>query len=617
MQKKQFFCWNGSYNGIFPQCDTSYIIRFRSTILNQHSLIVPTGADQVSSWLNSFEVALTACDHAGLASLFDDDCHWRDLLALTWNITPRRGREAIAEGLAKAQPSARASNFRIAVGHREPRLVTRLGLEVIEAIFAFDTELGRGLGVVRLLASHPEKAFALMTSLQELNGHEERVGARRPSGDAYSRNFGGENWSDLRAAQGAYAERDPAVLVVGAGHAGLSTAAKLRMLGVDTLTIDAKPRVGDVWRDRYHSLALHNQTTTNHLPYLPFPPHWPQYLPKDMVGGWLETYAWAMECNVWTSTLLIGGHFDEAKGIWNAQLRRADGSERTIHPRHIVFANGIVGGPVRPSLPGLDAFRGEVMHTHDYKNGKAWRGKRALVLGTGTSAHDVAQDLHESGANVKMLQRGSTTVVSVKSAALNQTLYHAEDLSVEDADLISSLATNELLVRGFKITTKRMMAMDHDLIEGLKARGFKIDFGNDLSGHQVKLRQRFGGYYLNCGASELIVNGAIGLLQWSDVDHFVAEGVLMKDGRTESADLIVLATGYETEQEYIRRLMGSEIADKIGPVWGMDKDEELANMFKPTPQKGLWFIGGGFSHSRIYSHYLGLQIKARELGLID
>ena len=585
--------------------------------MNQHAVIVPTIADKVSSWLNSFETALSGGDQAGLAALFAEDCHWRDLLAFTWTITPRKGRAAIAERLVEAQQSAKASNFRIAEGHRAPRIVTRLGLEVIEAIFAFDTGLGHGLGVVRLLTANPETAFAMMTSLKELKGHEEKVGALRPNGDAYSRNFGGENWSDLRARQVAYEERDPAVLVVGAGHAGLSTAAKLRMLGVDALTIDAKPRVGDVWRDRYHSLALHNQTTTNHLPYLPFPPHWPQYLPKDMVGGWLETYAWAMECNVWTSTLLTGGDYDDAKGVWNATLRKADGSERVIHPRHIVFANGIVGGPVRPNLPGLDAYRGTVMHTHDYGDGKAWSGKRVFVLGTGTSAHDVAQDLHESGAQVKMIQRGSTTVVSVKSAALNQALYHAENLTVEDADLISSVATNELLIRGFKLTTKRMIEMDHDMIEGLKARGFKIDFGPDLSGHQVKLRQRFGGYYLNCGASELIVDGSIGLLQWSDIDRFVSGGLVMKDGRTEEADLIVLATGYETEQEYIRRLMGNDIADKVGPIWGMDKDEELANMFKPTPQKGLWFIGGGFSHSRIYSHHLGLQIKARELGFID
>ena len=66
----------------------------------------------------------------------------------------------------------------------------------------------------------------------------------------------------------------------------------------------------------------------------------------------------------------------------------------------------------------------------------------------------------------------------------------------------------------------------------------------------------------------------------------------------------------------IRELLGEEIAEKIGPVWGMDEDGEMCNMYKPTPQKGLWFIGGGFAQSRVWSHYVALQIKAREAGIV-
>jgi cation diffusion facilitator CzcD-associated flavoprotein CzcO len=577
---------------------------------------IATISDHVARWLSSFENALRSGDRAAIASLFAEDCHWRDLMAFTWDITPHEGRQMNADGLVRAQPSIQAENFEIAPDRRVPRSVKRTGLDVFEAIFRFETKVGRGLGVLRLPASRPEKAFALMTSLRELKGHEEPTLDRRMSGEAYSRNFGGSNWTDLRATQQAFERREPAVLIIGAGHAGLSIAARLRLLGVDALTIDAKPRVGDVWRDRYHSLALHNEVVSNHLPYLPFPPHWPSYLPKDMVAGWLETYAWAMECNVWTSTTFVGGSFDDASGTWTANLRLADGSERVIRPRNIVFANGIVGSPIRPKLPGLDEFKGEVTHTHDFKSGAAWRGKRALVLGTGTSAHDVAQDLQAHDAAVKMVQRGSTTVVSIKSASFNHVLYYAENLTTEDADLILSSATNTLLTRGFQLAVKRMIENDKELLAGLAARGFKYDFGEDGAGHQQKLRKRFGGYYLNCGASELIVSGHIGLLQYDDIERFVPEGALMKDGSVEKADLIVAATGYETQQQLVRRLLGDEIADKVGPVWGLDRNGELANMFRPTAQKGLWFIGGGFGHSRIYSQYLGLQIKAREVGLV-
>ena len=85
------------------------------------------------------------------------------------------------------------------------------------------------------------------------------------------------------------------------------------------------------------------------MPYLPFPPNWPSFLPKDMVAGWLETYAWAMECNVWTGTNFLGG--DLRRGCGHLECAACAGptaSERVLQPRHIVFANGIVGQPDAP-----------------------------------------------------------------------------------------------------------------------------------------------------------------------------------------------------------------------------------------------------------------------------
>lgn len=574
------------------------------------------GSDHVAQWLADFEAALRRCNRAELVSLFAEECHWRDLVAFTWNITPKIGVAAIVDRLLEDQPRIRARNFNMCGQRTAPREVMRVGVDVVEAIFEFETEVGRGHGVVRLLAAQPDKAWVLMTSLHELKGHEEPIGERRPSGSAFSRTFGGENWADRRAREEGFSDREPAVLIVGGGQAGLSVAARLRLLGVDTLVVDKLPRVGDVWRTRYHALALHNQVSLNHLAYLPFPPNWPKYLPKDMLGNWLETYASAMECNVWTGTMLLDGSYDEAGGHWNARVRRPDGSERVLRPRHLVFANGIVGAPKMAQAPGLENFTGEVVHTHGYTDGTRWRGRNVLVLGAGTSGHDIAQDLQGSGANVKLIQRGSITVASVDAAGINHGLYYNEGLPIEDCDLIAATSTYPLLVRGYQANVRKMQEIDKDLIAGLTARGMKLDFGEDGTGHQMKLRRRFGGYYLNCGASDLIINGEIGLLQWEDADHFVPEGLLMKDGRVEKADLLVTATGYQNQQEVVRNILGNEIADKVGPVWGLDTDGELANMFKPTPQEGLWFVGGGFAHARIYSRYIALQIKAREAGLL-
>ena len=132
----------------------------------------------------------------------------------------------------------------------------------------------------------------------------------------------------------------------------------------------------------------------------------------------------------------------------------------------------------------------------------------------------------------------------------------------------------------------------------------------------MKYRRRCGGYYLDAGCAQLLIDGEIGLLSFDRIERFVAEGALLKDGTIVPADLLVLATGYHTQQEMVRRLLGHDTAERVGQVWGIGADGEMSNMWKRTPQPGLWFMGGGLTQSRIYSKYMALQIKAIELGYI-
>ena len=569
-----------------------------------------------AAWLGAFEAALLARDATQLAALFHDESHWRDVLAFTWHMTPVAGREAIAARLVAEQPRTGAQGFHLPAGRRAPRQVTRLGTDSIEAIFEFNTAVGRGAGIFRLspAADGTMLAWHLSTTLQALTGHEEKIGANRPSGAAYSRNFGGDNWADMRRKAAAYEDHDPTVVVVGGAQAGLAVAARLNQLGVDTLVVEKWPRIGDSWRRRYHSLALHNSIHINHLPYMEFPPTWPIYIPKDMLGNWFEFYADAMEINCWTDTEFVSGSWDEAAKQWTAVLRRADGTERVVRPRHLVFANGVSSYPMIPELPGLADFQGEVIHSEGFDTGADWAGRNALILGTGSSANDIALDLHSHGVNTTMIQRGSTTVVSINpSARLNEAIWD-EMPALDDADLIVSSAPPPLVLKGYKAVAKRMQALDHDLIEGLKRIGFKHDMGEDETGHQMKYYRRGGGYNLDAGSSELMIKGELGLLQYERIERFVAEGALLQDGSTVPADLIVLATGYFPQQELVRRALGEEMVQRIGPVWGISENGELNNMYKRTPQQGLWFIAGGLAQCRINSKYLALQIKAMELG---
>src|SRR6185436_11978610 len=281
------------------------------------------------------------------------------------------------------------------------------------------------------------RAWTFLTALDELSGIEEMVGRSRPKGESYSRDFRGPNWLDLRTSAAEYADRDPAVLVVGGGQAGLSIAARLTQLQVDTLIVDRWPRIGDCWRKRYHALTLHNQVHVNHLPYMPFPPNWPVYIPKDKVASWFESYAEAMELNYWTATEFRGAEYDESERRWTVPLERADGTKRTLRPRHIVLATGVSGIANLPDIPSLANFRGKMLHSSQYTDGESWQGANAIVIGTGNSGHDIAQDLYSSGANVTLVQRSPTLIVNIEpSAQLPYALYD-EGPSLEDCDLIT------------------------------------------------------------------------------------------------------------------------------------------------------------------------------------
>jgi pyridine nucleotide-disulfide oxidoreductase len=554
-------------------------------------------ATSVSHWLGTFESALAGRDEGKLRELFHADSHWRDVLAGTWRIRTVSGIEAILRELK----SAEARDFRIDPARTPPRHATRAGEGCVEAIFRFETNQGTGAGVLRL---RDEKAWTLLTALDELKGHEENIGARRPKGWTYSREFGGPNWLDLRKARAEFKSAEPAVLVVGGGQAGLSIAARLAQRAIDALIVDRWPRIGDNWRRRYHALTLHNQVHVNHLPYMPFPPNWPVYIPKDKLASWFEGYVEAMEINYWTGTEFTGGRYDEKAKRWSVTVTR-EGKECQLHPRHIVLATGVSGMPSIPDIPTLEGFSGTVIHSSQYVDGEDWKGKRAIVIGTGNSGHDIAQDLYSAGAQVTLVQRSPTLIINCDpSAQLVYSLY-SEGPPLEDCDLITASVPFALARKAHQLATENAKRLDKTLLDKLERKGFRLGFGDDNTGWQFLYLTRGGGYYFNVGCSDLIVEGKIALAQISELKD------LLKD-----TDLVVLATGWKGQEHLVKKLFGEDVAARVGPIWGFGADQELRNMFTRTAQPGLWFIAGSFAQSRIYSKYLALQIQASELGLL-
>jgi putative flavoprotein involved in K+ transport len=579
-----------------------------------------TPTERATNWLSAFASASARNDAAGAAAMFDSDSHWRDLIAFSWNIKTVDGRDAIAAMLKATLESTKPTAWKLDGEASEKDGIT-------DAWFTFETATARGRGHVRLKG---DKAWTLLTTAQELKGFEEKKGRNRWRGTDHGVHPGRKNWLEQKSENEATLgySKQPYVLIIGGGQGGIALGARLKRLGVPTIIVEKNQRPGDSWRKRYKSLCLHDPVWYDHLPYLPFPDDWPVFSPKDKIGDWLESYVKIMELNYWTKSECKSAKYDPAKKEWIVEVVR-DGKPVTLRPRQLVLATGQAGVPNMPDYPGMKDFKGTQRHSSQHPGGEDYTGKKCVVIGSNNSAHDIAADLWENGADVTMVQRSSTHV-SRSESLMEVTTYplwgeeaQEKGITTDKADLIAASVPYKLLGEFQKPLYAEIKRRDADFYERLKKAGFMLDFGDDESGLFMKYVRRGSGYYIDVGASELICNGSIKLKQ-GKVERITANGVRFTDGSELPADLIVYATGYGSMNGWAAQLISKEVADKVGKCWGLGSNTtkdpgpwegELRNMWKPTQQEGLWFHGGNLHQSRHYSQFLSLQLKARMEGL--
>ncbi|KAK2071367.1 hypothetical protein P8C59_005796 [Phyllachora maydis] len=586
-----------------------------------------------------FNDALEKRDYKLLADLFVEDGYWRDHLALSWALHTLKGRDKM-QGHLQQLPGTRLQRVEVddSSAWRAPTLVNFspserqvVGMQVYTTLQLSD---GTGRGLARLVERDGQwKIWTLFTTRESLAGHEEPSQRSRPVGVDHGGQPGRKNWLDRRTDEAEFGTAEPAVLIVGAGQAGLTVHARLKMLNVPALIVEANDRIGDNWRKRYHQLVLHDPVWYDHLPYLPFPEHWPVFTPKDKLAEWFECYAKALELNVWMRSAVTSSTWDDATQTWTVTVARTrpDGTAetRTLHPKHLIQATGHAGKKHMPAIPGRDTFAGLLCHSADFPGarphdddsggggGGRRRQKKAVVVGACNSSHDICQDLYEHGYDVTMVQRSTTCVVTSTAATdiMLGGLYAEGGPPVEDADLWLWAWPAEAFKTMQLDLTARQVAADKPLLQGLERAGFQLDYGPDDAGLFIKYLQRGGGYYFDVGASQLIIDGKIKVRQGQDVAAVVPQGVQLADGSVLEADEIVFATGFENMRTQCRLLFGDAVADRVGDVWGYDDEGEVRALWRDTGHAGFWFHGGNLALCRYYSRILALQIAARLDGL--
>ncbi|OQE23158.1 hypothetical protein PENSTE_c009G03595 [Penicillium steckii] len=578
-------------------------------------------------WLSSLEVIFRSGDFSHIKDIFNEDSWWRDIISLQWDFRTIHGRGDIERFLIENRAHEPIACFKLQEdGHFQPKLEIvkeDTGFAWISSLFHFETRIGRGSGVLRLTQEEPGqwKAFSVYTSLQELKGFEEPLGERRAYGTLDSMPGGVENgtWLERRQRQLDFLDHEPEVLVIGAGQSGLNLGARLQSLGISTLIVEKNDRVGDNWRNRYRTLVTHDPAEFTHTAYLPFPKNWPQFTPKDKLADWFENYASIMELNVWTKTQMKNTIYEDSKGQWTIDLIR-DGKPRTVRPHHVVFCTGHAGEPLIPSFPGQNDFKGTIYHGSQHEDASQYdvKGKKVLVVGTGNSGHDISENFYQNGAEVTMLQRSGTYVLTLDKGVfiLHEGMHCENGPPTEQSDIVGESLPFPVQFALNIDMTKRIAHEEKENIEGLERVGFKFEWGIDRSGIARLYYTRGGGYYVDVGCSKLIIDGKIKMHQSpGGITGFTSDAVVLKDGTHLNADIVVLATGYDNMKTTVQKVMGDKVAERCNDVWDLDVEGELNSIWRPSGHPNFWFMGGNLALCRIYSKYLALQIKAAEEGL--
>jgi cation diffusion facilitator CzcD-associated flavoprotein CzcO len=340
-------------------------------------------------------------------------------------------------------------------------------------------------------------------------------------------------------------------IIIGAGPAGLACAAAMTAAGLSAATLEKAGTVGSVWRLHYDRLHLHTDRDHSGLPGMAMPRDYPTYPSRAQVVEYLEAYA--QRFNVRPHFNTVVRRVERSSEGWSVET---DGG--ALAAPVVVVATGIATAPYRPSWPDMETFRGDIVHSSEYRNATAFAGKHVLVVGFGNSGGEIALDLAEAGIDVALAVRSPVQIIPrdlLGLPILTWVLLYRR-LPARLVDVINAPVLRLALGNFEKLGLRRATKGPRQMVEE--------------DGH-VPL--------IDIGTLARIGDGSIHLR--GGIERMTAGAIVFEDGAEEQFDAIVLATGFRPD---LRCLVPGE--DSLFDQHGMPRVTG-----RPTAASGLYFCG--------------------------
>jgi putative flavoprotein involved in K+ transport len=345
----------------------------------------------------------------------------------------------------------------------------------------------------------------------------------------------------------------PEAVVIGAGPAGLASAAMLQRVGVETLVVDRADAIGHSWHGHYDRLRLHTVRWLSHLPGFRIPRRYGRWVARDDVVRYLEAYAVRHGLEIRLNTEVERLERDGAR--WRLRTPAGD-----IDASYVVVATGHNHTPVMPAWPGAETFAGELLHASAYRTGAAYAGRSVLVVGAGNTGTEIAVDLVENGAaDVALSVRTPPHIVLREK-------YGVPSLAL-------AVLFRHLPPRVFDRIAAAVRRAD---VGDLSAYGLPAP----SDGLYERLVRDDAVPIVDVGFLDVLKSGRITIVP--AVEAFEGEHVLLADGSLRRADVVVAATGYRRGLD--------RMAGHLGVLDGTGRPVVRGAATHPAAPR-LWFTG--------------------------